>query len=72
MQPSSKGGHSTLMDGFEAIRRLQEQSPDDYELLTRTPILTQRYDPDHAEGELPRWYQCRLPMIQLDADGDIS
>jgi len=72
MRPSSDGGHSTLMDGFEAARRLQEQFPDDYTRLTRLPIFTQRYDPDHADGELPRWYQCRLPMIQLDADGDIS
>jgi len=72
MHPSSEGGHSTLMDGFEAARRLQEQFPDDYELLTHIPVFTQRYDPDHAEGDLPRWYQCRLPMIQLDADGDIS
>ena len=72
IRPSNEGGHSTLVDGFEAVRRLYEQFPEDYQLLTRTPIFTQRYDPDHAEGELPRWYQCRLPMIQLDADDEVS
>ena len=72
MRPSSDGGHSTLMDGFEAARRLRDQCPEDFHLLTRRPVFTQRYDPDHAEGELPRWYQCRLPMIQVDADGDVS
>ncbi|MGI9291769.1 MAG: TauD/TfdA family dioxygenase [Gammaproteobacteria bacterium] len=72
MQPSSEGGESTLMDGFEAARRLRQNFPSEFELLTRTPVFAQRYDPDHAEGELPRLYQCRLPMIRLDADGDIS
>ena len=72
MRASSEGGHSTLMDGLEAVRRLHGQFPDAYDLLTRVPVFTQRFDPDHAEGELPRWYQCRLPMIQLDAEGDVS
>jgi len=72
LQPSCEGGHSTLTDGFEAVRRLKSHFPEDYELLARTPILGQRYDPHHAEGELPRWYQCRLPMIQLDAENEIS
>lgn len=72
LRPSSQGGHSTLTDGFEAVRRLKAQFPGHYDLLTRIPVLGQRYDPDHAEGELPRWYQCRLPMIQLDCENEVS
>ena len=72
MQPSSEGGASTLVDGFEAARRFREKFPDEFTLLTHTPVFAQRYDPDHAEGELPRLYQCRLPVIKLDSDGDIA
>ena len=72
IRPSQEGGHSTLVDGFEAARRFSDLYPEDFALLARTPIRAQRYDPDHAEGELPRWYICNLPMIQLDNDGDIS
>lgn len=72
MQPSSEGGASTLVDGFETARRLREKLPEEFDLLTRTPVFAQRYDPDHVVGELPRLYQCRLPVIKLDADGDIS
>ena len=72
LQPSTEGGHSTLTDGFEAARRLKAQFPEDFDFLTRTPIPGQRYDPNHTEGELPRWYQCWLPMIQLDAESEIS
>jgi alpha-ketoglutarate-dependent taurine dioxygenase len=72
IRPASEGGESTLVDGFEAARRLREQFPDDFALLARTPIFAQRFDPDHAEGELPHWYHCRLPMLQLDADGELA
>ena len=69
LQPSSEGGESTLMDGFEAVRRLREGYPEKFDLLTRLAVFAERYDPDHLEGELPRWYQCRLPMIRVDAEG---
>ena len=72
LRPSNEGGHSTLVDGFEAVRRFAAQYPEDFQLLARTPIKTQRYDPDHTDDELPHWYICHLPMIQLDADGDVS
>lgn len=72
IRPSSDGGHSTLVDGFEAVRRLRQDHPDDFDLLTRLPVYAQRYDPDHGPGELPRWYQCRLPMIRLDPGGEVS
>jgi len=71
IRPSSEGGHSTLVDGFEAARRFAEKHRDDFDLLTRTPIRSWRYDPDHAEGELPRWYICRIPVIQVDEESDV-
>lgn len=72
IRPSSEGGESTLVDGFEAARRLREQYPEDFELLTRMPVFAQRFDPDHFAGDLPRWYHCRQPVLQLDADGDLA
>ncbi len=72
LQPSSEGGHSILVDGFEAASRLKGQFPEDFDFLARTPILGQRYDRNHVEGELPRWYQCALPMLQLDTENEIS
>ena len=72
MRPSSDGGASTLVDGFEAARRLREAYPQDYQRLARAPVFAQRYDAEHAGGDLPHLYQCRLPMIRLDADGDLS
>ena len=71
LQPSSEGGDSTLTDGFEVARRLREGFPEEFELLTRAPVFAERYDPDHLEGELPRWYQCRLPMIRVDTEGNV-
>ena len=72
LRPASEGGASTLVDGFEAVRRLREAWPEDFERLTRTPVFTQRFDPARAEGALPKLYQCRLPMIRVDHDGDVS
>ena len=70
-QPSVEGGHSTLVDGFEAARRFRTEFPDDFEELVRTPLTGQRFDPKHAEGELPRWYRCTLPMIRVDEDQEV-
>ncbi|MED5408987.1 MAG: TauD/TfdA family dioxygenase, partial [Pseudomonadota bacterium] len=35
-EPSTEGGHSTLVDGFEAARRFRADFPDDFERLVRT------------------------------------
>ncbi|MED5532633.1 MAG: TauD/TfdA family dioxygenase [Pseudomonadota bacterium] len=67
-EPSAEGGHSTLVDGFEAARRFREIYPEDFNRLASTPLTGQRFDPKHAEGELPRWYRCTLPMIRIDDD----
>lgn len=71
LHPSSNGGASTLVDGFEAVRRLKEQHPKDYELLCNIRVTCQRLDPgDNSHGNM-RWYKSRLPVIQLDDQGDV-
>lgn len=71
LRPSSNGGASTLVDGFEAVRRLKEQSPEDFELLCNTQVTCQRFDPgDNSHGNM-RWYKSRLPIIRLDDRGEV-
>ncbi|MEM7426607.1 MAG: TauD/TfdA family dioxygenase [Pseudomonadota bacterium] len=72
MRPSSNGGASTLVDGFEAARRLREAAPDDFDLLTRLPITTQRLDRGANSGGQQRWFVARLPVIKLDFEGEIA
>lgn len=71
LRPSSNGGASTLVDGFEAARRLKEQSPADFDLLCNTQVTCQRFDPgDNSHGNM-RWYKSRLPIIRLDDRGEV-
>ncbi len=71
LQPSSNGGASTLVDGFEAARRLQETSPDDFELLTKLPVTGQRLDRGTNSDGQKRWFVARLPVIKVDFEGEI-
>lgn len=71
LRPSVDGGHSTLVDGFEAVRRLRDAWPADFELLTRVPIAAQRLDHAHNSGGQARWYAASLPVIKVDFDGDL-
>jgi alpha-ketoglutarate-dependent taurine dioxygenase/DUF971 family protein len=71
LRPSSNGGASTLVDGFEAVRRLKEESPEDFDLLCNTKVTCQRFDPgDNSHGNM-RWYKSRLPIIRLDDRGEV-
>ena len=71
LRPSSNGGASTLVDGFEAVRCLKEQWPDDFDLLCNMPVTCQRFDPgDNSHGNM-RWYKSRLPIIRLDDRGEV-
>ena len=72
LHPSSNGGASTLVDGFEAARRLRDQWPDDFDLLARVPITAHRVDESHNSGGRTRWYMSRRPVLKLDSDGDVS
>ena len=70
--PSPAGGESTLVDGFEVARRLREESPADFDLLTTIPVTTHRLDKSHNSGGPQRWYLARLPVIKLDYDGEVT
>ena len=69
--PSPLGGESTLVDGFEAARRLREESPEDFALLTTVPIATHRLDQSPNNGGPPRWFEARLPIIRLDFEQQV-
>ena len=71
LHPSSNGGDSTLVDGFEAVRRLRESSPDDFELLTKLPITSHRYDEANSGDRDPRWYISKIPLIRLDSESNV-
>jgi gamma-butyrobetaine dioxygenase len=72
LTPSSNGGHSTLVDGFEAARRFRQSSPEDFELLTQVPIVAERRDAAHNSGGTAKWYSAVMPMIRLDFDDNVS
>ena len=72
LRPSSEGGHSTLVDGFETVRRLREAWPGDFELLRKVPITGERRDAAHNSGGQAKWYAATMPMIRVDFDGDVS
>jgi alpha-ketoglutarate-dependent taurine dioxygenase len=71
LRPSRSGGHSTLVDGFEAVRRLRARAPEDFERLTRTPICAERFDKAVNSDGVPRWFVARMPPIRLDRDGQV-
>ena len=72
LNPSSNGGHSTLVDGYEAVRRLRDQAPEDFELLTKLPITGQRLDRARNFGGNQRFLSAKMPIIKLDFDGDVA
>ena len=71
LRPSSNGGHSTLVDGFEAVRRLREAWPEDFDLLTRLPVTGQRRDAAYNSGGQSKIYSATMPSIRVDFDGDV-
>lgn len=72
LKPAKVGGHSTLVDGFEAVRRLRESYPDDFDLLTRVPITGVRRDTAFNSGGNEKWYAATMPAIRVDLDGDVT
>lgn len=72
LQPSSNGGASTLVDGFEAVQRLKSTWPEDFELLTKVPITGTRRDAAHNSGGKARWYSATMPVIRTDYYGNLT
>jgi gamma-butyrobetaine dioxygenase len=71
LTPAARGGESTLVDGFEAVRRLREAAPADFDRLCRHPITGRRYDLGQNSDGRARWFECRLPAIRVDRFGNV-
>ena len=56
----------------EAVRRFRAADPEGFDLLTRLPITTQRYDRASNSNGQARWFVNRQPVIKLDSDGEVS
>jgi gamma-butyrobetaine dioxygenase len=72
LRPARSGGHTTLVDGFEAVRRLRADYPDDFDLLTRVPIPAERRDAAVNSGGREKWYAASMPVIRTDIDGHVT
>lgn len=60
-----EGGRTLLVDGFEAARRLRDEAPESFALLTRTRVPFRFFDPGRAD--LRSW----VPFIETDPSGHI-
>ncbi|USG59794.1 gamma-butyrobetaine dioxygenase [Sneathiella marina] len=65
LENSAEGGDSMVVDGFRAVRRLQEESPKSFDLLAR---YCARYE---YSGEANVNLTARKPMIDLQPDGEL-
>ena len=65
LRNSVEGGGSVLVDGFEAARRLQAESPDAFSLLTRHCA---RFDYSGSAGVRLR---SKRPLLELGPDGEL-
>ncbi|MCP5083467.1 MAG: DUF971 domain-containing protein [Alphaproteobacteria bacterium] len=72
LNPSSNGGDSTLVDGFEAARRLRDAAPEDFDLLSKLPITGQRVDLGRNTDGKKRYLVAKMPILKLDYDGDVA
>ena len=59
------GGESIVADGFYAAQILLEESPRDFELLTRIPV-TFRYRSEDV------WFEHSAPVIELDINQHVA
>ena len=68
---SESGGHSTLVDGFNAVRRLRETSPDAFDLLSTVPVTFRRRHTGKTLDGKPRLLVSRTPLIKLDENNEV-
>ena len=61
---SLEGGESTLVDGFRLAEDLRKRDPDQFELLTTTPVTYRVYD---DETDL----QCESTIIELNTRKEV-
>lgn len=66
LENSAPGGESLVVDGFRAARRLRDESPRGFEMLTRHCA---RFEYRGSDGV---HLQARRPMIELAPDGELT
>ncbi len=66
LENSAEGGESILVDGFRAAERLQQERPDDFEVLSRY-CARFRY-----EGDASTKLSARCPILELAPDGELT
>lgn len=65
LENSATGGDSLVVDGFNAVKRLQERNPEHFDLLAR---YNARYE---YAGQSDVCLRSRKPMIELEPDGEL-
>ncbi len=65
LENSAQGGENQLVDGFSVARRLQQENPHGFELLSR---YCARFE---YKGNGDVHLRARKPMIELSADGEL-
>jgi len=65
LENSASGGDSTLVDGFNAAIRLEDENPDYFNLLSK---YCARFE---YNGDKGAHLQSRRPMIELSPDGEL-
>jgi len=65
LENSASGGDSTVVDGFNAAKRLKDENPDYFNLLSK---YCARFE---YNGDKGVHLQSRRPMIELSPDGEL-
>lgn len=65
LRNDAEGGESILVDGFRVAADLRQESPELYQALTRIPA--DFYNKDRHSD-----YRFRAPILQTDADGELT
>ena len=64
-----EGGESQLVDMFQAMEILRNESPEDFRTLTRVPCTFSTID---GERKSPAYLITRKPIIQVDYDNQVN
>ncbi len=65
LEAAGEGGESIVVDGFAAAERLRREAPDNFALLTRTPVPFRYVEPGAVD------LRHSAPLIELDAGGEL-
>ena len=64
LRPAARGGSSIFADGFAAARRLRDEDPSAFDVLSTTPV---RFEYRSADVAL----RAERPLIERDVSGEI-